>query len=68
MSQKLQDMQNEADSVQREPLHGPLAGFFKKRVGDYRIVYRVDDKNRTITVYAIGNRKDIYRNLDKKLS
>ncbi len=68
VSQKLNDMQNEADSVQRVPLHRSLAGYFKKRAGDYRIVYRVDDKNRIITVYAIGNRKDIYRNLEKKLS
>jgi len=30
------------------------------RVGDYRIIYEVDDPNRTVTVLDIGNRRDIY--------
>jgi len=31
------------------------------RVGDYRIVYLVDDKQRVITVYRIRHRKEVYR-------
>jgi mRNA interferase RelE/StbE len=30
------------------------------RAGDYRVIYEVDDKNRTVTVLDIGNRRDIY--------
>jgi mRNA interferase RelE/StbE len=30
------------------------------RIGDYRVIYEVDDVNRTVTVLDIGNRKDIY--------
>ena len=30
------------------------------RVGDYRIIYEVDDPNRTVTVVDVGNRKEIY--------
>ena len=30
------------------------------RMGDYRVIYEVDDRNRTITVLDIGNRKDVY--------
>jgi mRNA interferase RelE/StbE len=30
------------------------------RAGDYRVIYEVDDKNRTVTVLHIGNRRDIY--------
>ncbi|MDQ1637985.1 MAG: mRNA interferase RelE/StbE [Pyrinomonadaceae bacterium] len=30
------------------------------RVGDYRVIYEVDDPNRTVTVLDIGNRRDIY--------
>jgi mRNA interferase RelE/StbE len=30
------------------------------RIRDYRVIYEVDDRNQTITVLDIGNRKDIY--------
>jgi len=40
---------------------GPLKGYWKYRVGDYRLVCEIRDKVRTILVLAIGDRKDIYR-------
>jgi mRNA interferase RelE/StbE len=36
-------------------------GAFRIRVGDYRIVYRVDDVTRTVSVDRIAHRKDVYR-------
>ena len=34
---------------------------YRVRVGDYRILYVVDDAAKTIEVVAVGNRKDVYR-------
>jgi mRNA interferase RelE/StbE len=34
---------------------------FKVRVGDYRILYTVDDNERVVRVYRVGDRKDVYR-------
>jgi mRNA interferase RelE/StbE len=31
------------------------------RVGDYRVVYEIDDAARTVTVLRIDHRKEIYR-------
>lgn len=31
------------------------------RQGDYRVVYSIDDKSRSVTVVKIGHRKDVYR-------
>lgn len=31
------------------------------RIGDFRVIYEIDDKNQTILVLHIGNRRDIYR-------
>jgi mRNA interferase RelE/StbE len=31
------------------------------RVGDYRLVYEVDDDLRTVTVLLAGHRRDVYR-------
>ena len=47
--------------AKHEPLSGDLAGFFKRRVGDYRVVYMVDTNSHTIEICVIGHRKDIYK-------
>ena len=41
-------------------LRPPLADRHSARRGTYRILYRIDDQNRTLTVLAIGHRGDIY--------
>jgi mRNA interferase RelE/StbE len=35
--------------------------YYRLRVGDYRVVYEIDDSNESITVYKIRHRKDVYR-------
>lgn len=42
-------------------LSGPLAGFWRYRVGYYRIVTRIEDERLTILVVRIGHRGDVYR-------
>ena len=37
--------------------------FHKVRVGDYRIVYEIQEEVLLILIVKIGHRKDIYRNL-----
>lgn len=44
-----------------EPLAGPLKGYWKYRVGDYRIVARIEDAVITVVVVRIGNRREVYR-------
>ena len=31
------------------------------RVGNYRVIYEIDDKTQTVTVLHVGHRRDIYR-------
>ncbi len=31
------------------------------RVGDYRVLYRMDDPNRQVFVYRVKHRRDVYR-------
>ena len=40
-------------------LRGSLKGYRKLRVGDWRIIYRIVDKE--IRIIAIGNRKDEFQ-------
>jgi mRNA interferase RelE/StbE len=35
--------------------------FYRIRVGDYRIVYQVEDQDLVVLVINVGHRRDIYR-------
>ena len=49
------------DEVRLEPLKGELAGLYKLRVSDYRVIYEILHEERTIVIHAIGHRREIYR-------
>lgn len=44
-----------------EGLTGDLAGLYKLRVGDYRIIYEIIHSQDLLVIHAIGHRRDIYR-------
>jgi len=33
---------------------------WRLRIGDYRVIYEIDDSSRTVTILDVGNRRDIY--------
>ena len=39
------------------------AGLWRIRQGDYRIVYSIDDGQKTVIILRIGHRREIYRSL-----
>ena len=39
----------------------PLDDRFSARRGTYRVIYRIDDEARVVTVVDIGHRRDVYR-------
>lgn len=43
-----------------KPLTRELAGYHSARRGAYRVVYRIDDRARTVYVVRIDHRSDIY--------
>lgn len=43
------------------PLHLELTGRHAARRGDYRVIYRIDDKQRRIRVESVDHRSDVYR-------
>ena len=34
---------------------------YRLRVGAYRVLYTIDDKNNIVTIFAIGHRREVYR-------
>lgn len=42
------------------PLKGKFASFYRYRVGDFRVVYSIDDAAQTASVALIAHRRDVY--------
>jgi mRNA interferase RelE/StbE len=34
---------------------------YRVRLGNYRVVYLIDDSRKEVTIYKVGHRKDVYR-------
>lgn len=49
-----------------EPLRRTLKGYWKLRVGDYRVVFRIV-KNE-VWIFGIMHRRDVYQRIEKRLS
>jgi mRNA interferase RelE/StbE len=47
------------DNIIPQPLSGDLAGVYKFRIGDYRVIYMIEDES--ISIQATGHRRDIYK-------
>ena len=45
------------------PASKKLKGEDKRRLktGDFRVIYTVDENGRTVTIYRVRHRKDVYR-------
>jgi addiction module toxin, RelE/StbE family len=44
-----------------KPLKQNFSGMFRYRYGDYRIIYIVNETEKTITILEVGHRKNIYK-------
>ncbi|MGI5159314.1 type II toxin-antitoxin system RelE family toxin [Microbispora sp. CA-102843] len=44
-----------------KPLQEPYEGLYVARRGTYRVVYRIDEDKRAVTIQTIKHRRDAYR-------
>ena len=62
ISEKIDSLAEELPSLEITKLKGDKP-FHRIRVGDYRIIYEIQDEVLVILIVKVGHRKDIYRNL-----
>ena len=43
-----------------KPLKGEFQGYWRYRWGDYRVIYKISEREILILVLHISNRKDVY--------
>jgi mRNA interferase RelE/StbE len=51
----------ENPTTRGKPLVGDFEGYWTARRGDFRVIYRIDDTERMITVHRVAGRADAYR-------
>ncbi len=52
---------NHFEQIHPEALTGDLANRFKFRVGDYRALYNIVHAEKTLVVYRIRHRREVYQ-------
>jgi len=43
-----------------EPLRGEMAGLWRYRIGDYRVVCEIQDQQLVVLALTVGHRREIY--------
>ena len=56
--QRLEDDPRRHNNIKR--LSPPLAGLLRYRVGDWRVIYRIDEEQRRVVVLTIAHRREVY--------
>ena len=51
----------EIDPALGKPLRGNLAGKWSLRIGDYRIIYAINENEKMVLLYAAKHRKTVYQ-------
>jgi len=57
---KISRLAENFDDLDPEPLSAHWQGYYKLRVGDWRVVYKPNRETWTITVYRIAHRREVY--------
>jgi mRNA interferase RelE/StbE len=54
----LQEHPRQGNNIKR--LQGEWAGYLRYRVGDWRVIYRIDDSTSQVYVVVIAHRREVY--------
>jgi mRNA interferase RelE/StbE len=57
---KIRWLSENFDDANPQALSADLSGFFKLRVGDYRVIYSFNTEIQLMTIHKVGHRRDIY--------
>jgi len=51
----------ETNPYNGKPLRGELSAKWSLRIGDYRIIYIINENQKTVTLYNARHRKTVYK-------
>ena len=57
---KIEWLAQNFEQITPQSLTGDWTGFYKLRVGDYRIIYQIDLSEKIIMIDVVGHRREIH--------
>jgi len=57
---KLRQLTEHAANYPHYALKGTMKDYYRVRVGNYRVVYKLDHAKKQVVVTQVGHRKDVY--------
>ena len=60
ISEKIDSLAENPRPTGSKKVKGTKANLWRIRVGDYRVIYEIDDEIKIVDVVKIGHRKDVY--------
>lgn len=61
ISKRIEWLADNFHQIKPEPLTGEWARFFKLRVGDYRVIYKILHEEQLIAIHRIRHRSQVYK-------
>ena len=61
INQRIQWLAANFSQIKPEPLTGEWARFFKFRVGDYRVIYKILHEERLLAIHRVRHRSEVYK-------
>ena len=58
---KIKRLSKNFERITPLPLSAKWKGFFKLRVGDWRVIYEIEIPKKRIVIHLVDHRRDIYR-------
>ena len=58
---KIEWLVDHVEEMGHKQLTAQWEGMYRLRVGDYRVIYGLEQEQRRIIIYAVGHRREIYR-------
>jgi mRNA interferase RelE/StbE len=59
--ERIEWLSENTNAISPLPLKSKLSGFFKLRVGDWRVIYEINHKEKTLYIHKVGHRREIYQ-------
>ena len=60
LSDKIDWLAENAESVRHKAMTGQFQGMFRIRAGDYCAIYELYRENRKIVIHSVGHRSEVY--------
>lgn len=61
IAERIRWLAENLDDTSIKALKGDLAGLYKLREGDYRIIYEIIHNEKNVIIHSIGHRRDVYQ-------